>query len=328
MNTGIKNLFLLSVAVLGIALLGSCKKETPDVGNFKLLYWNIQNGMWDGQTDDYQRFTDWVKKQKPDICVWCEAQPIYKTGTANKLDEIADWQKDSLLTEFWKRLSQRYGHKYLFLGGHRDNYPQVITSRYPIESVARITGNADTLVSHGAGWARLKVAGKTLNVVTLHTWPQKYGYNVPVEDRERSKAEFEGDKFRRAEMEYICRHTLLSEPDGADGYWMMMGDYNSRSRIDNDHYGYPLDDTRFLVHDYILSATPYIDMIHQFHPGEFVRTTGSGARIDFVYCTLPLAASAVSAEVLVDEYTDPVRSDISNFWYPSDHLPIAVDFKL
>ena len=77
-----------------------------------------------------------------------------------------------------------------------------------------------------------------------------------------------------------------------------------------------------------MSATPYIDMIHQFHPGEFVRTTGSGARIDFVYCTLPLAASAVSAEVLVDEYTDPVRSDISNFWYPSDHLPIAVDFKL
>lgn len=115
MNTGIKNICLFSVVVLSFALLASCKKETHDGGNFRLVYWNIQNGMWDGQTDDYQRFTDWVNLQKPDICVWCEAQPIYKTGTATKLDEIAEWQTDSLLTEFWKRLSQRYGHKYLFL---------------------------------------------------------------------------------------------------------------------------------------------------------------------------------------------------------------------
>ena len=30
--------------------------------------------MWDGQTDDYRRFTSWVDSLKPDVCVWCEAQ--------------------------------------------------------------------------------------------------------------------------------------------------------------------------------------------------------------------------------------------------------------
>ena len=51
-------------------------------GQLRLLYWNIQNGMWDGQTDDYRRFTDWVTAQRPDICVWCEAQKLYVTKTA------------------------------------------------------------------------------------------------------------------------------------------------------------------------------------------------------------------------------------------------------
>ncbi len=52
-------------------------------GQLRLLYWNIQNGMWDGQTDDYRRFTSWVAAQRPDICVWCEAQKLYVTNTAN-----------------------------------------------------------------------------------------------------------------------------------------------------------------------------------------------------------------------------------------------------
>ena len=42
--------------------------------------------MWCGQDDNYEKFTTWVKQQDPDICVWCEAQSIYKNGTADPLD--------------------------------------------------------------------------------------------------------------------------------------------------------------------------------------------------------------------------------------------------
>ena len=65
---------LLCLFLIG-TVTGFAKKEGDGILN--LLYWNIQNGMWDGQTDDYRRFTDWVSAQKPDICVWCEAQRLY-----------------------------------------------------------------------------------------------------------------------------------------------------------------------------------------------------------------------------------------------------------
>ncbi|MCR5327193.1 MAG: endonuclease/exonuclease/phosphatase family protein [Bacteroidales bacterium] len=295
----------------------------------RLVYWNIQNGMWDGQTDDYQRFTDWVKAQKPDVCVWCESQPIYKTGTYTKLDNINEWRADSLMTVHWKRLGRRYGHKYVYISGHRDNYPQVVTSRFPLESVDRMVGNADTLVAHGAGWVRLKIAGKQLNLVTLHTWPHGYGYNVPKEDRERSREAHEGDKFRRVEMEYICRHTIGSVPGAAEEYWMMMGDFNSLSRADNWVYRFEDDDTRLLVHDYIRECTPYIDIVNVREPMSFYSSTGGHARIDFVYCTKPLADAVVDAHIHTDSYTRPVKSKVvTSFYEPSDHRPIIVDFDL
>lgn len=100
------------------------------------------------------------------------------------------------------------------------------------------------------------------------------------------------------EIEYICRHTIGSVPEAAGQHWMMMGDFNSRSRTDNAVYHYPEEDTRFLVHDYIRENTPYIDVIAEKYPTEFKTTTGGEARIDFVYCTPPLYKNIVAADVV------------------------------
>ena len=133
-------------------------------------------------------------------------------------------------------------------------------------------------------------------------------------------------------MEYICRHTIGTVPaDVAAGQlWMMMGDFNSRSRVDNWVYQYPEDDSRLLVHDYILAETPYIDIVHERHPNDFYTTTGGRARIDYVYCTPALYDRVVREQIISDAYTTPVRNpqQISNFWHPSDHRPIVVDFEL
>lgn len=319
---------LLSVGGLVLTAFAGREGAAKRSGKpLRLIYWNIQNGMWDGQPDNYTRFVDWVKVRRPDVCVWCEAATIYLDSTDKPMPK-----EDRYLPEHWSELARRYGHKYVFLGGWRDDYPQVITSRYPIEEVARITGNTDTLVSHGAGWARLKVRGKVLNLVTLHTWPQAYGFKVPVEERERSRAAHEGDHYRRTEMEYICSHTIGTVPAevAAGEYWLMMGDFNSRSRVDNWVYHYPEDDTRLLVHDYIRENTPYLDLVHERHPNDFYTTTGGRARIDYVYCTRPVLDCVVSDSIVSDEYTTPVRNPrkISNFWHPSDHRPIQVDFRL
>lgn len=292
--------------------------------NCRLLYWNIQNGMWDGQYDNYDRFVAWVAAQNPDICVWCEGQSLYYTDT-----DKAVKKEEQYLVNGWSELAARYGHSYVYVGGHRDGYPQVITSRWPIENVERIVGaEPDSVVTHGAGWARIQAEGQTLNLVTLHTWPQKWAYRAT--DQEASKAENGGDRYRRMEIEYICNHTVLTHPDAADELWMMMGDHNARSRVDNSIYNYPEDDTRFLVHDFILGSTPYIDVVKDRHPKEFCTSMHGQSRIDFVYLTPVLNEKVADAHIVYDSYTEPVRNPdhISNFWHPSDHRPIIVDFKL
>lgn len=313
-------LFFIIAASLSLSSQG--KKENE--GNFRLLYWNIQNGMWDGQTDDYQRFTTWVTDQKPDICVWCEAQKLYVTGTAKYEVET----EDECIAR-WKRLAERYGHKYVYLSAHRDNYPQVYTSNIPLVVEKLIVGNKDTVVCHGASWYKATIGKKTLNMVSLHTWPMAYAFNIPTSEREQSKKEFGGDKYRHIEMKYICQETVLTHKKAKKEYWAMMGDYNAVSRVDNMKYGHPEDSPAFLVHDYIMDETPYKDVIKEFYPDSVISTTGGGRRIDFIYTTPALLKKATHATIVRDGYPAPVRNaqKISNFWHPSDHSPIIVDFK-
>ena len=301
-----------------------CGAATLSARDFKLLYWNIQNGMWCGQGENYDSFVKWVREQDPDVCVWCEAQSIWKTGEAVKMPV-----EDRYLVEHWGELAARYGHKYWAISGHRDNYPQVITSKYPIEVVKQIVGEEpDSVVTHGAGWYRMKVKGKTLNIVSLHTWPQAYAYRAA--DQKASREENGGDRYRRMEMEYICHHTIDTDPSAGKGLWMMMGDHNAKSRVDNFEYKYPENDLRFLTHDYVREHTPYIDVVAEKHPGQFITSTGGRSRIDFLYCTKPLYDMVKSSEIVSDSYTKPVRDPkgLSNFWHPSDHLPIVTVFKI
>ena len=318
-----KTFSALVAGLLAALAAVSCGKQ--DDNNMRLLYWNIQNGMWDGQNDNYDGFVEFVKAQDPDICVWCEAQSIWKTDSDEAMEE-----GDRYLVDHWGELAARYGHQYWGIGGHRDNYPQVITSKYPITYVDKIVGEEpDKVVSHGAGWATIKKNGKTVNIVTLHTWPQVYAYKAA--DRRASIEENGGDKYRAMEIQYICEHTIGTDPKAENQMWMMMGDFNARSRVDNDVYGYADDDSRLLVHDYIRANTPYIDVIKEKYPDEFKPSVGSkSSRIDFVYCTKPLYDRITFANIIWDDYTTPVRDPqgLSNFWRPSDHLPIVVDFDM
>lgn len=316
--------FFLCLLLMGLttAFAKSGENET-----LTLLYWNIQNGMWDGQTDDYKRFTDWVSARKPDICVWCEAQKLYVTNS----DKSEKESEEECLSR-WRRLAERYGHSYVYLSAHPDNYPQLITSRFPMEAEKLIKGNADTIVCHGASWYKVKLGKKQkmLNLVTLHTWPMGYGYRVPSDKREESRAKGEGDVFRRKEMELICKETVLSHRTSKKEFWAMMGDFNSVSRVDNEVYQFPDSTTKFLVHDYIRSETPYIDLIKSFYPQEFISSTGGNRRIDFIYVTPALRKKVAGAAIQKDSYTTPIRNPqkISNFWHPSDHLPILMKFKM
>ena len=309
--------FIFSVLVLMLALPASGR-------DLKVLYWNIQNGMWADQENNYDNFVEYVKSQDPDICVWCEAESRYRTGTNVKMTEYDEFY----LPWNWDFLARRYGHQYVLVCGKRDTFPQVITSKYPVRIVKRVNGNGDDIiVVHGAGWAQVEVGGKEINIVTLHTWPQRYAYNA--ENQAESGKKQEGDLFRAKEMKYICDQTIGTVPDAASQYWMMLGDFNAVSRVDNSIYGFDEDNKAFLVHDYVSGNTPYIDIVDRLHPGDFQKSTLSGRRIDFIYMTEPLFRKVRSAEIIHDGYPTSCRDPrgVTKFCYPSDHYPIIVNIK-
>jgi len=309
--------FILSVLVLMLALPVSGR-------DLKVLYWNIQNGMWADQENNYDNFVEYVKSQDPDICVWCEAESRYRTGTNVKMTEYDEFY----LPWNWDFLARRYGHQYVLVCGKRDTFPQVITSKYPVRIVKRVNGNGDDIiVVHGAGWAQVEVGGKEINIVTLHTWPQRYAYKA--ENQAESGKKQEGDVFRAKEMKYICDQTIGMVPDAASQYWMMLGDFNAVSRVDNSIYGFDEDNKAFLVHDYVSGNTPYIDIVDRLHPGDFQKSTFSGRRIDFIYMTDPLFRKVRSAEIIHDGFPTSCRDPrgVTKFCYPSDHYPIIVNIK-
>lgn len=283
----------------------ACQREPV---NFRVLYWNILQGMWDGQGDNYDRFVAFVRNQDPDVCVWCEAQSNWVTNTNENLEP-----EKRYLVEHWGDLAARYGHKYWGIGGHRDNFPQVVTSKYPIQYIDRIVGEEpDSVVKHGAGWATVEFNGKTVNIVTLHLTPHG------------------GNQARAKELKYICDHTFGKVEGAEKQYWMMLGDFNSKSRLDNDYYGLKEDSDAFLPHDYLLANTPFQDVVKQQHPDEFRPSTWRrNTRIDFVYCSKPLSARVTYADFIWDNYTNPLR-DWTTKWgiRPSDHMPILVDFNM
>lgn len=313
-----KRLLALSLLLFSFLAFGKGKEV-------KLLYWNIQNGMWSDQGNNYDNFVDYVKSIDPDICVWCEAESRYVTGSDVKLK----MPEEQYLPWNWDILAERYGHKYVLIAGKRDTFPQVITSKYPLKIVKRITGNGeDIVVAHGAGWAKVDLGkGKELNIVTVHTWPQKYAYLA--EDRKKSGEEHGGDRFRAAEIKYICEQTIATVPGAEKQYWLMTGDFNAISSIDNYHYNRDLSDPAFLVHDYIRANTPYIDSIEKLCPGEFQKSTQSGRRIDFLYLSPALFDRVKKASHLHDGYAASVRvPEFKHFCNPSDHYPIMAVFSL
>ena len=305
-----------------LLILGSCAAPR----SVRILYWNIQNGMWADQGNGYDDFVGYVRETAPDICIWCEAKTHYRTGSGTSFPAGSD---SLYLPRHWDELAARYGHRYVFIGGERDFFPQVVTSRFPIEGVLRMIGDDSVTVSHGAGWARVLLGKDTLNIVTVHTWPQPYGFNVPKEPanlRAESAGRHEGDRARQQEMQWVVEHTLATDPEPGEHLWILAGDMNSVSRADNAVYMLEEDASEFLTQDY-LSGLPYLVDAQGTLLERFVATAGSGRRIDYVYCTRPVLERIKDLRVEREGFPSNGRTSISNFWVPSDHYPILLDIK-
>ena len=292
-------------------------------GDLRLLYWNIQNGMWGDQAASYANFRNWIKRYDPDICVWAEAQTNRKTGS-----DAAVSSSERYFPNGWATFAASYGHPYSALGGARDNFPQAITAKSPITTVLKITNSnvSGKPVQHGAGYHRVSASGHTLNIVTLHTWPQNYAPGTASDAQSASSAAHEGDYYREFEVDYILGKTVTNSEYSSQTDWIVLGDFNSRSRKDNWYYGYASDDTRLRCQDVMLNSSGLVDSVWEWFEGGFVPTTAGGVtRIDYIYMSPGLYSKVKDVRVVTDSWTHQVSAGVSSYWYPSDHKPIIVD---
>lgn len=291
-----------ALATLAVALPAQAQQPAPKTLRF--MDFNIADGMWFDQFNNYDRFVSWMNAQHVDIFAVCEAATHWDKEKKN----LPKNNEDRYLPGKWGELAARWGHTYTAVGAYQDNYPVALTSRYPIEVVQQIGGPK---VSHGALHA--KVMG--VNIVILHLWPQQYRKGDPT----RTKGSG-GDEYRMEEINYILEQTILNPKYAAEEHWIMTGDFNTRSPIDKPFYDqiYRKNPRKFNydVQTRVREVYPH-DVMYEKNPDELQSSTRGKSRIDYIYCTNKLYSSIKEAYTIRDDY---VRTS-------SDHCPLVMEFK-
>lgn len=145
MKNTLKAISLILILFLPVSAYAGKEKKPQQKKTLRVLYWNIQNGMWAGQPENYKTFVEWIKSKDPDICVFCEGAQIYYDGTHTHMPN-----EERYLPVHWKEFCARWGHEYYQVAPRRkststpfglSNYPDVVTSKYPIDSISVIRGS-------------------------------------------------------------------------------------------------------------------------------------------------------------------------------------------
>ncbi len=304
-----------------VRLLNSVPRERI----LRVMDYNIQNGMWADQQNNYDNFVEYVKSVDADVCVFCEAQTIYYAGTHTKCKP-----EERYLTENWGELAARFGHTYWAIGAHQDNYPVVITSKYPITLVQALGGKE---VSHGGLHAQVTVDGETINFVGFHTWPQAYAKDAtkPAEVRERSKREHGGDKTRADEFRIFMERTILNPEYAGEKNWLIMGDMNCSTPLDDSFHDLGWENPRYLGQKYMLENVPAHDLVKAYNNPDkrdaITPSTQGWGRIDLMYGSEAMYKRMLKAKSPKWGFTKATWNDKTKFYNgSSDHLPVIVDF--
>ena len=266
---------------------------------FRFIDYNVLQGMKNDYADNMDNFVAWVRSQGPDILVLCEA----KTFDAAYPDIT---NENRPMPENIATLAARWGHSHTAVGAYQDNFPVLITSRYPIELIQTLSGKT---YSHGGFHARVE----GVNIVALHTKP---AHNT-VDD----------EIFRLNELKAATECSLLNPAYAGETKWILTGDLNSYWRGDYEHYtssykNKAWDDWQ--AQEYLHSVWDH-DVLYDFHQGAWQPTMYHGnARIDYIMCNENVYQCVKSAKVLHDSFTDSYTA--TNKLSAADHRPVEMTF--
>ena len=323
MSSKIKHLAAVFCTIMATTFFSACETKQVEgntplevesesaefVNNFKLLSWNIQDGMWCDQFDNYVNFVAYINEINPDIFCIQEAASHWDIDGKNlshysRYLPYPDQKEDKVGVKEptgWFELAERWGHKYVVMGPYKDNYPVVITSKYPIEVIERLRGDENTRVSHGAIHVKVHFTDEiSVNLVNLHLQPS----NID-----------NASAFRMNEINFYLSKTINSKEHYRDEHWLMMGDFNSNrgANVDLEVRKNSYYDLWAEMNNYSKS---YIDFIYGT---ESMRK--SLKSIDFLY-------GFAQIEKIMYSPNGVAINGGSGVWKYSDHLPIVAEFSL
>ena len=138
-----------------------------------------------------------------------------------------------------------------------------------------------------------------------------------------------GTKTGTYQHSVASNQTINNASYASEQDWILVGDFNAVSRLDDGVYGYGAGDKRYLAQNVILDKTNLKDIIATWYPApQFVQSTYGVDRRDFVYLSPALVQNVVRAVTFTDSFTPGTKTGISNFSIPSDHRPFIIDFNL
>ena len=313
----------------------------------RIMTYNVQNGIWGDEQNNYDNFVKWMQEQDPDICIFCESQTIYKTATHDKCDVTErylpygkghTWERGTepyFEPKGWIELGTRWGHTYAKIGAHIDNHPVTVTSKYPVTLVQKLGDKNPHEIWHGGIHAQVTVNGETINIVGYHTWPfgmsrETRGKGKDVE--QKSAWANGGDDYRTYETEYFINSTVKNPKYADQKLWIITGDTNCRSSLDDAFLGYGPKSPRYGSNNYVLDHSGCKDIIKTYNSPDkrdvLMSSTQKQARIDIMYGSDEMMSRVIRAEIPKDEFTAaPYNAKMKFYDKSSDHLPVIVDFK-
>ena len=134
------------------------------------------------------------------------------------------------------------------------------------------------------------VDGKTINIVGYHTWP----FGMSRETRGKGKdieaestAALGGHYYRTYETEYFIKNTVNNPKFADEKYWIITGDTNCRSSLDDAFLGYGPKSPRYGSNNYVLDHSGCKDIIKTYNSPDqrdvLMSSTQKQARIDIMY---------------------------------------------
>jgi len=296
------NAMLKNVCVKILALISLCSLafsvRAQESESLKIISYNIWNG-FEKQQDRKDKFSDWMRKEQPDIVA---------------LQELVDFKQTDLA-----QLAKTYGHTYTVLLKEQ-GYPVGISSRYPIRL---IKAQVDQFW-HGM----LHVKINSLDLIVTHLSPFSWKYRLG-----EARQIVEYVKNNRLDSCIIMGDLNAYSP--LDAIWLETQSVlkTNLAKWDQEHPQYGnMNGNRF---DYrVLStflAAGFDDCIGRYVFPEIKRASYPAAtlynwkwgdsrlatvseRLDYILLSEPLASQVKQVEV----YNGPALEGIS------DHYPVSV----